>query len=202
MALDIKTVCGGPVDVNTYVVAKENGNDCVLIDPGAETAAVKAAVGERNVTAVLLTHAHYDHIFHMQPWLQQGAKLYAHRLEIPVLGSPELNLSAMFGDTPLRMPSPDVVLEDGDTFEEAGISFTVLHTPGHTQGSVCYLTGKTLFSGDTMFYASYGRVDFPGGSAAQMRKSLDKLCKLDGETIVYPGHDRKTKIAWERGRPA
>jgi len=98
----------------------------------------------------------------------------------------------------LRLPEPDVELSDGDVFEEAGISFTVLHTPGHTKGSVCYQVGDTLFSGDTMFYQSYGRVDLPGGNNMQMALSLKRLLKLDEKTVVYPGHGMRTKIAWER----
>ena len=196
--LDICTVVGGPVDVNTYVVGTEGADACVIIDPGAETARVAQAVGRRCVSAVLLTHAHFDHMMYVEHWLQQGAKLYVHRMDAAALKEPRLNLSGMIR-TELRLPDADVQLVEGDVIREAGIELTVLHTPGHTPGSVCYLCEDTLFSGDTLFYGSYGRVDFPGGSMRQMRDSLNRLYQLDERVVAYPGHGSKTKIAWERG---
>lgn len=196
--LDIRTVVGGPLDVNTYVVGAAGGNQCVLIDPGAERATVEGAVCGREVTAVLLTHAHFDHMLFALPWLKEGVKLYVHQEDAQGVTDPDWNLSGMVG-VQLRLPEPDVCLSEGDVVEEAGISLTVLHTPGHTKGSVCYQAGDTLFSGDTMFYQSYGRVDLPGGNNMQMAMSLKRLLKLDDHTVVYPGHGMRTKIGWERG---
>jgi len=198
MNLDIRTVVGGPLDVNTYVVGLPGSNKCLLIDPGADRATVEGAVCGRKVTALLLTHAHFDHMLFALPWLKDGVKLYVHKDDAQGVTDPEWNLSGMVG-VQLRLPEPDVLLEDGFVVEEAGLSLTVLHTPGHTQGSVCYQAGDTLFSGDTMFYQSYGRVDLPGGNNMQMALSLKKLLKLPEQTVVYPGHGMKTKIAWERG---
>lgn len=196
-SLDIRTVVGGPLDVNTYVVGIPGSDSCVLIDPGAPRATVEGAVCGRKVTAVLLTHAHFDHMLYLLPWLTEGVKLYVHQEDAPALSDPELNLSGMIG-VQLRLPDADVLLSDGDVINEAGMSLTVLHTPGHTKGSVCYHSGNTLFSGDTMFYQSYGRVDLPGGNNMQMALSLKKLLKLEEQTLVYPGHGMRTKIAWER----
>jgi len=190
------TVVGGPIDVNTYVVCTQEA--CVLIDPGAEVEKVATAVGNRRVSAVLLTHAHFDHMLYAQYWLDQGAKLYVHLLDVPALREASLNLSGMIRTT-LALDAEPIAVAEGDSIEEAGLSFTVLHTPGHTPGSVCYRCGDALYSGDTMFYQSYGRVDFPGGSMRQMRDSLQRLTALDGEIRVYPGHGNATKIAWERG---
>ena len=89
MELDIKTVTGGPLDVNTYVVGASGSNQCVLIDPGAEYAAVNGAVCGREVKAVLLTHAHFDHMLYARPWLKDGVKLYVHKLDAPALADPE-----------------------------------------------------------------------------------------------------------------
>ena len=97
MELDIKTVTGGPLDVNTYVVGAPGSNQCVLIDPGAEYAAVNGAVCGREVTAVLLTHAHFDHMLYARPWLKDGVKLYVHKLDAPALADPSLNLSGVVG---------------------------------------------------------------------------------------------------------
>ena len=199
--LDIKTVTGGPLDVNTYVVGIEGGESCVLIDPGAEVLRVEEAAAGRRVSAVLLTHGHFDHMLFARHWLDQGAKLYVHEKDAQALRSPSLNLSQVINQR-LVLPEADVLLEDGDVVREAGLELTVLHTPGHTPGGVCYQTGGTLFSGDTLFYRSYGRLDLPGGDASEMSHSLARLMQLDGETVAYPGHGMKTKIAWERGNYA
>lgn len=199
--LDIKTVVGGALQVNTYVVGLDGSDSCVVIDPGAEFASVEGAVCGRRVAAVLLTHAHFDHMMFLKPWLDRGAKLYVHRLDAPALADPDLNVSSMIGAR-LVLPEADVLLEDGGVVSEADMEISVLHTPGHTPGSVCYAIGGVLFSGDTMFYKSYGRVDLPGGNNFQMASSLMRLLKLDEKTEVYPGHGMKTKIAWERGQYA
>lgn len=199
--LDIKTVTGGPLDVNTYVVALDGAAECVLIDPGAEYAAVNGAVCGRKVTAVLLTHAHFDHMLYARPWLKEGVRLYVHEKDAAALGNPELNLSGIVG-AQLTLPQADVLLKDGDKVEEAGICFDVLHTPGHTPGSVCYLHEKSLFCGDTLFYQGYGRVDLAGGSETAMMASFARLMKLPDDTVCYSGHGMKTKIAWERGTQA
>jgi len=198
MDLDIRIVTGGPLDVNTYVVGAMGGDRCLVIDPGAEAEKVQEAVGERQVCAVLLTHGHFDHMLYAQHWLSLGAKLYIHELDVQALRSPSLNLSQVV-NTQLVLPEADVLLHDGDTVREAGIELSVLHTPGHTPGGVCYRNEKILFSGDTLFYGSYGRLDLPGGDVQDMIASLTRLMKLDGETVAYPGHGMKTKIAWERG---
>ena len=199
--LDIRMVTGGPLDVNTYVVGPEGGAGCVVIDPGAEPEKVRAAVGDRHVEAVLLTHGHFDHMLFAQHWLSLGAKLYVHALDAQALRSPSINLSRVV-NTQLVLPAADVLLQEGDIVREAGLELIVLHTPGHTPGGVCYQSGKTLFSGDTLFYGSYGRLDLPGGDAGDMIASLTRLMQLDADTIAYPGHGMKTKIAWERGNYA
>lgn len=198
MCLDIRTVVGGPIDVNTYVIGIPEGDACIVIDPGAEVYHVARAVSGRQVSAVLLTHAHFDHMLYAKHWLNLGAKLYVHHHDAPALGESKLNLCQMIG-AELSLPAADVLLAEGDTVEEAGLKLTVLHTPGHTPGSVCYLCGEALFSGDTLFYGSYGRVDLPGGSMRQMRESLSRLYQLDEQITAYPGHGSKTKIVWERG---
>lgn len=195
--LEISVVTGGPLQVNTYVVGEKGGTQCLLIDPGAEETLVSDAVCGRQVSAVLLTHGHFDHMLHAAPWLERGARLYVHELDAPALADPAVNLGEMIG-TELSLRPADVLLHEGDVVTEAGISLTVLHTPGHTPGGVCYQTDGVLFSGDTLFYHSYGRTDLPGGNGQQIAESLARLMQLDGETLVYPGHGMKTKIVWER----
>lgn len=199
MALDIRTVVGGPLEVNTYVVGLEGADSCVVIDPGAQDILVAEAAGDRKVAAVILTHGHFDHILYAQHWLDLGAKLYVHQADASMIRQPHLNLAVFVLNQGLRLPEADVKLNDGDLICEAGMNLRVLHTPGHTEGSICLLADQVMFSGDTLFYHSYGRTDLPGGDEQDMAASLQKVMKLDDEIIVYPGHGMKTKIAWERG---
>ena len=197
MELDIKTVTGGPLDVNTYVVGASGSNQCVLIDPGAEYAAVNGAVCGREVKAVLLTHAHFDHMLYARPWLKDGVKLYVHKLDAPALADPSLNLSGVVG-AQLTLPDADVLLEEGDCVEEADIRFDVLHTPGHTPGSVCYRAGDVLFTGDTLFRHECGRCDLEGGDFSAMLRSLKRLSELEGDYKVLPGHEGISTLDEER----
>ena len=115
--LDILTVPGGPLGVNTYVVGAEGGAECLVIDPGAEVYRVEKAVQGRKVTAVLLTHAHFDHMLYAQPWLDQGARLYVHADDAAALSDPSLNLSTMV-NCRLALPEADVLLAEGDGFHQ------------------------------------------------------------------------------------
>lgn len=196
--LDIRTAMGGPLGVNTYVVGVAGGEECLLIDPGCEVDRVEKAVARRRVTAVLLTHGHFDHMLYAQYWLDQGAKLYVHADDAQALRSPSLNLSTVV-NCQLVLPNADVLLTEGDVVKEAGVEFSVLHTPGHTPGGVCYLHGKDMFTGDTLFYRDCGRTDLPGGDETELMRSLARLMKMDADISAYPGHGIKTKIAWERG---
>ena len=198
MELDIRTVTGGPLEVNTYVVGVQGGDSCVVIDPGAPDIQVSEAVAGRKVSAVLLTHGHFDHILFAEYWIRKGAKLYVHAQDAEMIRQPHLNLAVFVINQGLRLPAPDVLLHEGDTVCEVGMTFSVLHTPGHTEGSVCYRAGDALFAGDTLFYGSYGRTDLPGGDEEKMRDSLARLLALEEHLLVYPGHGMKTKIAWER----
>ena len=197
--MKLMQLCVGMVRTNCYIVYDEATREAAVIDPGDNAKSILHAVNEEqlNVKYVLLTHAHFDHMLYARPWLKDGVKLYVHKLDAPALADPSLNLSGVVG-AQLTLPDADVLLEEGGCVEEAGIRFDVLHTPGHTPGSVCYRHEKTLFCGDTLFYQGYGRVDLAGGNSLQMALSLKRLLKLPGDTVCYPGHGMKTKIAWEQ----
>jgi glyoxylase-like metal-dependent hydrolase (beta-lactamase superfamily II) len=113
------------------------------------------------------------------------------------MGDPELNLSSDLLET-MTFPEADHLIREGDRLSLAGLDIEVLHTPGHTPGSVCFRIGDDLFSGDTLFRLGYGRVDFPGGNAADMAASLKRLKALPGQVRVYPGHGGPTTIAREQ----
>ena len=195
--MQVEKLTGGPLGVNTYVLYAPGRDDCIVIDPGVPMEQIRRAVGVRRVAAVLLTHAHFDHMLSAAPLREAGAQLYVHRLDAPMLTDARLNLSGMIGER-LTLAPADRLLEEGDAIEAAGLRLSVLHTPGHTPGGVCYRLEETLFTGDTMFAGGYGRTDFPGGDGARLLASLRRLAALDGSLCVRPGHGADTAIAAER----
>ncbi len=197
--MTMRSLTVGALGVNTYLVYDET-KQAAVIDPGDEASRLCELIAREGVTvtAILLTHAHFDHIGAAESLAATtGAPLYIHEAEAPALSDPQINLSGLFG-APLTVTGDIRTLRDGDTVTVGRTVFTVLHTPGHTVGGVCYLTGETLFSGDTLFCESIGRLDFPGGSAAMMRRSLERLMALPAQTTVYPGHEEPTTVGHEQ----
>lgn len=187
----------GGYQANCYLVWDEQKN-AVVIDAGAEPERLLRRVQEEglSVKALLLTHAHFDHMLAVNA-LQQatGAPLYLHESEAPALSDPAVSLLSLCS-TPCRLTA-DRVLRDGDTVTAGALTFTALHTAGHTVGSCCYLCDGVLFAGDTLFAGSVGRTDFPGGSYADQSASLRRLAALPPETVVLPGHGEATTIGRE-----
>lgn len=200
--LKIETVVCGMLEENAYIVSVEGGEGVFIVDPGDDYAALVRALAGRRLEAVCLTHAHFDHML-AAPGLiaDTGAKLYAAARDIPALNDARLNL---YNPSASRLPAPQGLraIPYAQTLEVCTAKLEVLPTPGHTPGGVCLYAREegVLFSGDTLFCAGYGRVDFPGSNAADMRASLLKLFGLPGDTRVYPGHGEETTIARERAR--
>lgn len=191
--MQLQTLCVGALGVNTYILSDDA--HALVIDPGAGYETIKAMLG-KPCTHVLLTHAHFDHIGAVASFQRDGAKVYLHEDDIPLLRGSG-NLAAMFGAT-LQAFEPDVVLHDGDVIEFGGEKISVMSTPGHTDGSVCYIWGDVIFSGDTLFCMSVGRTDFPTGSGIKLRHSLQKLFALKRDYKILPGHDAPTSLSFER----
>ena len=195
----------GEFQTNAYVVrADESAKDCVVIDAGLDaTELVEFLVkNELRPTALVLTHGHADHIVGLESLHRNFAniKVYIHQLDAPLLADPRANLSAFAGGAFTTDPA-DVLLDDGDAIDEAGVRLEVLHTPGHTPGGICLYVPQegVVFVGDTLFADSIGRTDFPGGSTGQLVSSIrDRLLPLPDETVVYPGHGMRTTIAREK----
>lgn len=199
----VQNLCLGMVMTNVYFLQNEKTKEMLIVDPADNADAIerKVASMEGIPRAVLLTHGHFDHIMAAREVADKyNIPIVAYETEKQVLEDPNLNLSCMTGRTPVKL-TPDILVKDGDEPEISGFKFKVLHTPGHTQGSCCYYfyEDKVLISGDTLFYASCGRTDFPTSSPRDMRESLRRLInELPEDTAVYPGHEMATSIGFEK----
>ena len=188
--LNILTLPLGSYQTNCYIAWEDGQDDCIVIDPGYEPETVLAEVCQlgKSIDAILLTHGHFDHV--------GGVRFLVERADCPVyIHAAELSLPESFTDGPLFYTRN---YGEGDVLSLAGLSLKVIHTPGHTPGSVCLLCEDTMFSGDTLFMDSCGRTDFPGGDNALMRKSLKRLADLPGDYKVLPGHGPATRLSEER----
>ena len=188
--LNMKHLALGAYQTNCYLVWDEDSQTCVVIDPGynPEIVLAEAKLLGKEIAAILLTHGHFDHV--------GGVKELAAETDCKVYLCPEdLAMPPQMTAGPLYYTD---TYGEGDFVEAAGLSFKVLHTPGHTPGSVCLMCENMLFSGDTLFWGSCGRTDLPGGNWATIQKSLKRLAGLSGDYDVYPGHGDATKLSFER----
>ena len=192
----------GSVFTNCYFIKNKETKELVIVDPAdaPEKIFQKVVQMEGTPVGILLTHGHYDHILAVKDVKENyNIPVYACSQEQEMLREPDVNMTAHVGRS--CSVKPDVLLQDLDVFELAGLSFQMLHTPGHTKGSCCYYLQDEgiLLSGDTLFCGSVGRTDFPGGSTAQIVRSLHRLLEsLPEDTEVFPGHDRSTTIGYEK----
>lgn len=196
--MEIKALTLGSLQVNCYLVLTNKA--AVVIDPGFDSQEVAAFLSENQdkERVILLTHAHFDHIG-AAPDLREkyGVKIAIGEIDNPALSDSYLNMAEIFG---IRIPrfSADILLKDGDELTVGDLAFKVIHTPGHTKGSVSYLCDDVLFSGDTLFYASVGRTDFIGGDFNELSASIKRLYLLPDSTEVLPGHGGRTTIKHEK----
>lgn len=200
--IEIRNLVLGMVATNTYFVMNQQTKEMLLIDPADEPEAIEQQVlkmgGEPK--AVLLTHGHFDHMMAASACAARyGVPVCAHELEEEVLENAQYNLSGQWMHA--YTMRADQLVKDGDILDLAGFKICVYHTPGHTQGSVCYYLPEeaVLFSGDTIFAQSYGRTDFPTSSMTDMQKSVARILRtLPDHTDIYPGHNETTTIAIEK----
>lgn len=189
---------------NTYIVV--NGDRAFVVDPGGDARDIARTIYDRDakLDGILLTHAHFDHIGGVAELLRAApqdedrpAAVFLHKSDFDKIDSYK-NLAFAMNETVEKF-TPDVLLEGGETFTVAGLRVRVIHTPGHTDGGVCYVAEDSIFSGDTLFQNTYGRTDFYDGSFAKIKNSIvNKLFNLKGEYVVYPGHGEPTVLDWER----
>lgn len=198
----IKMLVLGEVSTDCYIMYNDETKKAIIIDPADDAFRIDSVVKELGLLpeAILLTHAHFDHIMAADELRNKyNAKIYCHEEEAEVAANPGMNLSSRFCNGFVLLV--DEKLKDKEVIELAGFKIQVLHTPGHTKGSACYYLEEEgiLFSGDTLFAGSVGRSDFPTGSSAIIIRSVrGTLAELPDETVVYPGHGEQTDIGYEK----
>lgn len=189
----IKTLPVGQLETNCYVVTNEDTLCCVVIDPGDESNTILDYMESNRLKceAIFMTHGHFDHIGALCAVSEEtGADTYMNEKD------------TMINNGILRrgveLPEGLKSYDDGDVLEYAGMKFEILSTPGHTPGGVCIKVNDALFTGDTLFRGSCGRVDLPGGDPQEEMRSLKKICSLEGDFEVYPGHMDSSTLQRER----
>lgn len=188
--MELSVIPVGMLETNCYVVSDENTKLCAVVDPGDDGQMLAEAITRQGLVckAIFLTHGHHDHVRGVQALREAtGAPVYIHKADLQL---PETMTAG-----PLCYTDH---YEDGDKLTVGGLTFTVLHTPGHTPGSVCLLCGDTMLAGDTLFLGCCGRTDLFGGSWDEMKVSLGRLHDLEGDYTVYPGHGEQTTLSQER----
>ena len=188
--LNVHTLPLGSYQTNCYIIHDTASKTCCVIDPGYTPDVVLDKVESLGLTieAILLTHGHFDHVGGVkQLAAETGCDVYIH--------PDDLSMPPMMTAGPLYYTK---TYREGDTLHLAGLTLSVLHTPGHTPGSVCLLADTTMFSGDTLFARSCGRTDLPGGDWAAITKSLHRLAAFETNYWVCPGHGESTTLAEEK----
>ena len=190
--MNIKTMQVGPLGTNCYLLEDEHTRAAAVIDPGGDGARIEAQLlaDGAELKLILLTHAHFDHTGGV-------AELHKALPDVPVYLHPA-DAALVGSDVFPAIGAATVPYEDGDTVQLGELAIQVLHTPGHTPGGVCLLVGDALFTGDTLFQGSMGRIDFEGGSYEDIMASLARLAHLPGDFRVLPGHMDASTLERER----
>lgn len=196
--LNMITMPLGAYQTNCYLLWEEGSDSCVVIDPGfqPETVLNKVKSLHKTVEAILLTHGHFDHVGGVEAICRAtGCKLWMAQSDYIQPKGQQSDFFYPIHDSDFAQVD---FCEEGQQICAGGLTFTVMETPGHTVGSVCFVCQEHIFSGDTLFQGSCGRVDLPGGDWNEIQQSLKRLAAMEGDYRVHPGHGPSTTLAEER----
>lgn len=199
--MKISTFILGSMRTNCYFIIDEKSNKTIIVDPADEYEKINKIISERNLSVefILLTHAHYDHMMALEKLREStGTPLYVHKDDAEAVINPQHSymIKVVSGDK--RYKSAEKLLQDDDILYCGNIEIKVMHTPGHTMGSVCYIVGDNIITGDTLFKGDVGRDDLYGGDETQLNNSLKRLISLNGDYKIYPGHGSSSTLEYER----
>jgi glyoxylase-like metal-dependent hydrolase (beta-lactamase superfamily II) len=198
----VRGIVVGVFAENAWVIGNRRTGEAIAIDPGDQSDEILAMARDMGVTIKVIanSHAHIDHILGVRGVQSAtGARFLLHQGDLAIARNAAGTAATFLGRPVDPPPDPDAYLADGDEIDVAGVKLKVIHTPGHTPGSLSFYTEGMLFSGDTLFQGSIGRTDLPGGDYdEEMASIVDKLLSLPDDTVVLPGHMRETRIGFER----
>jgi hydroxyacylglutathione hydrolase len=197
--MEIEKIIVGSLEVNCYVISDSGSSEALIIDPGDEPEKIIGYIDAKALKPkyILFTHAHYDHVCAVKELHDRyKSVLVMHEDEIHTYGM-TARFCVSLGYEPEDFPYSQKTVKDGDVITIGRYDFKIIHTPGHTPGSICISTGNVLFTGDTLFRAAAGRTDLQGGDFGVLLSSLKRLMLLPGNTKVFCGHKDDTSIGEE-----
>jgi len=198
--LSLHTLVVGPLETNCYLFGDEATRECGIIDPGGDERVIAAALEKHDLrpSAVLLTHAHFDHTGAVAALKRRyEVRVGLSMIEAPYLEEVRYSGAAWFG-FPFEAARADFFIADGDQLRVGGVTLKAIGTPGHSAGGLSFIGDELVFVGDVLFREGVGRYDLPGSDFDALRRSLERLLTLDDATRVYPGHGPATTIGHER----